>query len=181
MPICFRGTITKTCLYNFDLLKPPFYMVKLGFSGVYIIFFLFLLKNIDFGYSLEPPQRSGSNDYPQSMFWTEIWKSIRVFLSENFQFLEVKFSIYWNRRVLTSTHNLCFWGFSFSSILQIWYVEVRISRSISESHLEFEITRIDCTCHTKANLLFQLNDKFMAIENVNKMILKCAKSFSTAE
>ena len=32
----------------------------------------------------------------------------------------------------------------FSSILQIWYVEVRISRSISKSPLEFEITRVDC-------------------------------------
>ena len=33
----------------------------------------------------------------------------------------------------------------FSSILQIWYVEVRIYRSISESPLEFKITRVDCT------------------------------------
>ena len=32
----------------------------------------------------------------------------------------------------------------FSSILQIWYVEVRISRSISGSPLEFEVTRVDC-------------------------------------
>ena len=32
------------------------------------------------------------------MFWVEIWK-ISNFLSENFQFLEVKFSIYMNRRV----------------------------------------------------------------------------------
>ena len=32
----------------------------------------------------------------------------------------------------------------FSSIVQILYVEVRISRSISESPLEFEITRVDC-------------------------------------
>ena len=30
-------SITKTCLYNFDLLKPHFYIVKLGFTGVYII------------------------------------------------------------------------------------------------------------------------------------------------
>ena len=30
------------------------------------------------------------------------------------------------------------------SILQIWYIEVRISRSISESPVEFEITRVDC-------------------------------------
>ena len=35
--------ITKTHLYNFDTLKPHFYIVKLGFTGVYIIF-LFLLK-----------------------------------------------------------------------------------------------------------------------------------------
>ena len=32
----------------------------------------------------------------------------------------------------------------FSTILQIWCVEVRISRSISESPFEFEIMRIDC-------------------------------------
>ena len=58
--------ITKTCLYSFDPLKPHLYIVKLGFAGVYI--FKFLLKNIDCGYSLEPPQRGGSNEYPQSMF-----------------------------------------------------------------------------------------------------------------
>ena len=43
------------------------YMVKLGFTRVNIIF-LFLLKTIDCGYSLEPPRRGGSNEYPQSMF-----------------------------------------------------------------------------------------------------------------
>ena len=26
-------------------------------------------QNIDCGYSLEPPRRGGSNEYPQSMFW----------------------------------------------------------------------------------------------------------------
>ena len=34
--------ITKTRPYNFDPLKPHFYIVKLGFIGVYI--FLILLK-----------------------------------------------------------------------------------------------------------------------------------------
>ena len=47
--------ITKTCLYNFDPLKPHFYIVKLGFTGVYIIF-LISSQNIDCGYSLELPQ-----------------------------------------------------------------------------------------------------------------------------
>ena len=59
--------ITKTCLFTFDSLKPHVYIVKLGFTGVYIIF-LILLKNIDFGQLLEPPRRGGSNEYPQSMF-----------------------------------------------------------------------------------------------------------------
>ena len=59
--------ITKTCLYNFDPLKPHFYIVKLGFTGVYIIFLIFA-KKIDCGYLLEPPLRGSSNEYPQSMF-----------------------------------------------------------------------------------------------------------------
>ena len=63
----FSVVITKTCPYNFDPLKPHFYIVKLGFTGVYIIF-LISTQNIDFGYSLEPPRRGGSNEYPQSMF-----------------------------------------------------------------------------------------------------------------
>ena len=58
--------IMKTRLYNFDPLKPHFYTVKLGFTGVYIIF-LISAQNIDCGYSLEPPRRGGSNEYPQSM------------------------------------------------------------------------------------------------------------------
>ena len=43
------------------------YIVKLGFTGVHIIF-LISAQNIDCGYSLEPPHRGGSNEYPQSMF-----------------------------------------------------------------------------------------------------------------
>ena len=64
---CIRINITKTCLYIFDPLKPHFYIINLGFTGVCIIF-LFLLKNIDCGYSLEPPRRGGSNEYPHFMF-----------------------------------------------------------------------------------------------------------------
>ena len=41
----------------------------------------------------------GSIEYPQSMFWAEIWRISEGFLSENFQFLDVNFSIYLNRRV----------------------------------------------------------------------------------
>ena len=74
--------ITKTYLYNFDPLKPHFYIAKKGFTGVYIIFLISAQKH-RLWYSFEPPRRGGSNEYPQSMFWTEMWKKSE-FLSENF-------------------------------------------------------------------------------------------------
>ena len=97
----FRSRITKTCLYNVDPLKPHFYMVKLGFTGVYIIF-LISAQNVDCRYPLEPPRRGGFNEYPQFMNWAEKWK-ISEFLPENFHFLMVKFSVYLNRRVFVMT------------------------------------------------------------------------------
>ena len=44
---------------NTPTLIPYFYIVKLGYVGVYLFFLL---------YSLEPPGRGGSNMYPQSIF-----------------------------------------------------------------------------------------------------------------
>ena len=58
-----EAAITKTCLYDFDPLEPHFYIVKLGFTGVYIIF-LISAQNTDCGYLLEPPRRGSSNEYP---------------------------------------------------------------------------------------------------------------------
>ena len=89
--------ITKTRLYNVDPLKPHFYIVKLGFTGVYIIGLISAQKH-RLWYSLELPRRGGSNEYPQSMFWAEIWK-ISEFLSEKFHVLVVNFSVYLNRLV----------------------------------------------------------------------------------
>ena len=81
------GYITKTCLYNLDPLKPHFYIVKLGFTGVYIdeaaltsTHNLCFQQKTDYGYSLEPPHRGGSNEYPQSMFWAETWKISEFFI-----------------------------------------------------------------------------------------------------
>ena len=33
--------------------------------------FLIFAQNIDCVYTLEPPRRGGSNEYPQSMFWSK--------------------------------------------------------------------------------------------------------------
>ena len=82
--------ITKTCLYNFDPLKPHFYIVKLGFTRVYIIFLISAQKH---------RWRGGSNECPQSMLWAEIWKIPDVFYLIFFYFLVVKFSVYLNRHV----------------------------------------------------------------------------------
>ena len=59
----FFSFITKTCLFkyieDFTSKSSKNFQIKTP------IFFLF---HIDCGYSLEPPRRGGSNEYPQSMF-----------------------------------------------------------------------------------------------------------------
>ena len=47
--------------------KPHFFILKMGFTGVHIIFLIYAKKHRR-GYSLEPPRRGGSNEYPESMF-----------------------------------------------------------------------------------------------------------------
>ena len=38
--------------------------------------FLIFAQNIDCGYTLEPPQSGGSNEYPQSMLWSKNKKKV---------------------------------------------------------------------------------------------------------
>ena len=40
---------------------------QMNFFDIFLIF----AQNIDCGYTLEPPQRGGSNEYPQSIFWSK--------------------------------------------------------------------------------------------------------------
>ena len=70
--IFFYMYMAKTHLNNFihaysnilKLLRPK----TESFQIKILIFFIFLLRNIDFVYSLELPRRCSSNEYPQSMF-----------------------------------------------------------------------------------------------------------------
>ena len=73
-----NSSIKKTRIYNFDPLKPHFYIVKLGFTGVNIIFLIFKQK---------------------------YEKISDLFLSESFLFLVVKFSMHLNRRVFVMSKN----------------------------------------------------------------------------
>ena len=75
---CFFGLIEikrviKTYLYNFDPLKSHFYIVKQGFTEVYIIF-LISAQNIDCGYLFKPPCQGGSNEYNNLCFEQKYWK-----------------------------------------------------------------------------------------------------------
>ena len=116
-----------------DPLKSHFSTVKLGFTGVYIIFLISAL-NIDCGYSWEPPRWGGSNENPQSMFRAEIWK-YQNFLSENLRFLVIKFSVYLNRHVFVMLE----WASSFIVrcigilILQVFMNSVCLGRNFLEN------------------------------------------------
>ena len=72
--------ITKTHLFK---CTENFSTKKWRFSDNSDIFHIFA-QNIDCGYSLEPPRRGGSNEYPQSMFWAEIRKIIYTPVNPSF-------------------------------------------------------------------------------------------------
>ena len=95
--LCFP-LITKTRLYNFDPLKPQFYIVKLGFTGVYIIFLILLKKH-----RLWILVRTVLTSTHNLCFEQECGK-YQNFLSENFPFWVVKFSIYLNRYVFVMSN-----------------------------------------------------------------------------
>ena len=56
-----------------------------------LIFFIFLLKKVDCGYSLEPPRRGGSNEYPQSMFLSRNKKNNLFSCKPHFYYIKVGF------------------------------------------------------------------------------------------
>ena len=53
-----------------QILQPKKENFQIKISDIFHIF----SQNIDCGYSLEPPRRGGSNEYPQSMFFKKIRK-----------------------------------------------------------------------------------------------------------
>ena len=48
-------------------------------------------QNIDCGYSLEPPRRGGSNEYPQSMFLSRNKKNDVYPCQPQFYYIKVRF------------------------------------------------------------------------------------------
>ena len=81
--------ITKTRLFkyteNFTTKKWQFFRLKI------VIFFHISAQNIDCGYSLEPPRRGGSNEYPQSMFLSSNNKNNVYPCKPQFYYIKVGF------------------------------------------------------------------------------------------
>ena len=55
-----------------------------NFQMKFFDIFLIFAQNIDCGYTLEPPQRGGSNEYPQSMFWSKNKKNMYTRVNPTF-------------------------------------------------------------------------------------------------
>ena len=55
-----------------------------NFQMKFFDIFLIFAQNIDCGYTLEPPQRGGSNEYPQSMFWSKTKKKLYTRVNPTF-------------------------------------------------------------------------------------------------
>ena len=60
-----------------------------------IHYFSYFCSKHRLGYSLEPPHLTSTHN----LCFEQKYEKYRRFLSENFQFLEMKFSMYLNRRV----------------------------------------------------------------------------------
>ena len=95
-----QQTITKTCPCN---IQRFFFKIENFQLKIFDIFLIFA-QNIDCGYTLEPPRRGGSNEYPQIMFGAKIRKiGIHLHAPVRTCFPDVL-----GEAVLTSTHKLCF-------------------------------------------------------------------------
>ena len=77
--------ITKTRLYNFTPLQPHFYIVKLGFTGVYIIFLISAQKH-----RLWVLVRTASLTSNHNLCFEQKYEKYQIVLSENFPFFGCK-------------------------------------------------------------------------------------------
>ena len=55
-------------------------LFQMNFLNIFLIF----AQNIDCGNTLKPPQRGGSNEYPQSMFWNKNMKKMYTPVNPSF-------------------------------------------------------------------------------------------------
>ena len=91
------------------LLELHFYLGKLWFAGLYL-FFLFLIQNIDYEYSFEPPRRGGSNVYPQSKICSLDCLSTSHLFDTFLSIQRLKVSIELNAELFYIVHIVWLWS-----------------------------------------------------------------------
>ena len=74
--------IIKTCLFKYTKTLPP-KNENFQIKNSKLVFTFLILKYINCGYSLEPPERGGSNECPQSMFLNKNTKTNYIPLRVN--------------------------------------------------------------------------------------------------
>ena len=83
-----RSTLRKRAYSNIlKILPPKNENVQIKNSDIFHI----SAQNIDCGYSLEPPRRGGSNEYPQSMFFSRNKKTNVHPCKPQFYYIKVGF------------------------------------------------------------------------------------------
>ena len=125
----------------------------MGFAGVYL-FFLFLLQNIDCGYSLEPPRR-----VPTIYVLSKNKKIIKTFFAENFHFL--------NFKNLCILHGQVFvMGVCFQVSAQVLYIRKTCPCNVYPLEPHFYIAKLG---NAGVNLFF-----LFLLQNINcKAVLTC--------
>ena len=162
--------ITKTRIYKFDPLKSHFYIVKLGFTRVYIIFLILLAEAV--------------RTRAHILCFEQIskYEKCQNFLSENFPFfffLAVKFSIYLYRHVFV----MCSVGSSLCGLMaaccEFLSLSLSLSLSCSLSYccVSWILSSTVIILLRKRELmkLFMLNSAEHGIFNASKsqIIIKC--------
>ena len=95
----FRGLSNRRTAYHYEYLPMQYTEIFSAVKSekIQLIFFFFFkffpifAQNIDCGYKLEPPRRGGSNEYPQSMFWSKHKKNRYTPANPSFFYVKVGF------------------------------------------------------------------------------------------
>ena len=89
LPLCTKNTSLQKHAYS-NILKifpPKNENFQIKISDIFHI----SAQNIDCGYSLEPPRRGGSNEYPQAMFLSRNMKNNVYPCKPQFYYMKVGF------------------------------------------------------------------------------------------
>ena len=102
--------------------------------GIRYLVFLFLDKNICYGYSLEAPHRGTSNEYPQHMFSSRNKKNIDTFWLKKAPYQELWLSVPHTLDRFFFLHNFDFWKWIFdnavTSIADVCHIVWRLLMSL---------------------------------------------------